>query len=1026
MARQRYAVALASVVAGFLVRFALGAYVGANVPFATLLPPVMFAAWYGGFGPGMLAAVLSVVGAFCLILPFPFPPGPTTSADLGRTGIFLGFSIFNSVLSQALRRSRARSEEHLRLLTIETDRLKRTEQELAESNREALHGRDLLHITLSSIGDAVISTNAVKRVTFLNAVAQQLTGWSQHDALGRQISEIFSIRHELTRLAIENPVDTAIRENAAVSLGDHTILVSKDGREIPIEESAAPIRDEDQRVLGAILVFRDVTERRKSSEALKNSEARLQLALDTGEIGVWDWDVINNRLEWSDLVYDFHGVEHGKPPGRMDDYVELIHPDDREPVTRAIAAALQDGTRYGVDFRVNQPNGGVRWISTTAQVFRNGAGDPVRMLGALTDITARKQADSELRRQWHNFDTALSYTPDFTYTFDLDGRFTYVNRALLALWQKPLEEAVGKNFFDLGYPDELAARLQRQVQEVIDTRLPLRDQTPFTSPTGDTGQYEYIFVPVCGIDGTVEAVAGSTRDTTERSKSEEAVRKSEERLTLALEAGGGVGTWDWDVPSDRVYCDPRFAALFSLEQKTTVTGAPIAEFISHIHPDDRERIAASIWTAAETGGDYSEEYRVIEPDGFRWVHARGRCHLDEAGKPSRFPGVAFDISERKRSEEKLRESQQRMRAIYDGTYEYIGLLAPDGTLLEANRAFLGFANMKREDVLGRRFWDTPWFAFTPGASGAVKEAIKRAAEGEFIRFEALITNPEGENQTFDLSFYPVRNENDEVILIVPEGRNITELKRAEEELRRSNQGLVRANRELEEFAYVASHDLQEPLRMVNIYTQLLVRELGDGNEKLHQFAGFVTQGVSRMETLIRDLLTLSRTADQAEAGPVGTANLAASLAESLVVLKSRIDDCGAVITVTNLPAVTGETSQISHVFQNLISNALKYHKPGKAPEIHISAVQHNNEWMISIRDNGIGFDQSYAERIFGLFKRLHRDEYPGTGLGLAICKRIVERYGGRIWAESQPDEGATFYFTLRTAAESSQASTARP
>ena len=220
------------------------------------------------------------------------------------------------------------------------------------------------------------------------------------------------------------------------------------------------------------------------------------------------------------------------------------------------------------------------------------------------------------------------------------------------------------------------------------------------------------------------------------------------------------------------------------------------------------------------------------------------------------------------------------------------------------------------------------------------------------------------------------------------------------------------NRELEEFAYVASHDLQEPLRMVNIYTQMIVKKAASGSkEDLSQYSGFVHEGVKRMEVLIRDLLTFSRTI-HAEAMPIGIADLSAALREAMSVLKGRIEEAGAVVTMSALPCTRGETSQIAHVFQNVLSNALKYRKIDVPPEVRISAAREGEQWVISIRDNGIGFDQQYAKRIFGLFKRLHKEEYPGTGLGLAICQRIVERYGGRMWAEAQIGDGATFYISL--------------
>jgi PAS domain S-box-containing protein len=985
-----YGVAVCSVLAGLAARLALAGMLDSSVPFVTFFPAVMFAVWFGGLGPAVLAALLSVVAASYFVIP-PYNLIPSNSADIIRAGTFAGFSIFICALYEALRKSRG---------------------ERKESKRAAERDRDMLQTTLSSIGDAVLATDENGRVTYLNRVAQELTGWSQEDAAGKPISDVFSVRKEGTGLAVENPVDRVIREGVRVVLASDTVLISRDGRQIPIEDSAAPICDDHRRVFGVALVFRDVTARRKAENALKTSEERLKLALDAGGIGVWDWDVVQNRDEWSDRIYDILGVERGKHAGRVEDFTELIHPDDRERIKAAIRAAMERDAAYDVEYRVVHPNGSLHWVSSMAQVFRNKKNEPIRMLGATRDITARKHSEAQRLQQWHTFDTALSYTPDFTYIFDLEGRFTYVNRALLSLWQKPLEEAVGRNFFDLGYPAELAERLQRQIQEVIETQKPVRDQTLFTGPTGESRHYEYIFVPVLAPDGRVEAVAGSTRDITDRIIAEEALRASEERLTLALEAGGGIGAWDWDVPGDRVYCNPEFARMFSVDPESAAAGAPLAEFVAHIHADDRGRVGEKIERAMETGGDLREEYRVVQPDGSaRWVQVRGRCHLDEAGKPMRFPGVAFDVSDRKHAEEALRQSQDRLRAVYDGSYEYMGLLDIDGTLLDCNPASLTFANNTRADVIGRPFWETPWFSATPGMPEMVRGAIARARAGEFLRMEMLWIRPSGEGRTFDFSLYPVRNEQGQVALMVPEGRDITDRKRAEEEVRRANEELKRVNRELEEFAYVASHDLQEPLRMVNIYTQLILSDIHRDPTKIGEYAGFVQRGVERMEGLIHDLLTFSR-AVQDEERPIGDADLSDSLNEALSVLKNRIEESGCTITADRLPTVRGDTSQMSHVFQNLLSNAMKYRKPDVLPRVHISVARDGDYWVVAVRDNGLGFEPQYAERIFGLFKRLYKEEYPGTGLGLAICKRIVERYGGRIWAEGRPGEGAVFYFSL--------------
>ena len=202
--------------------------------------------------------------------------------------------------------------------------------------------------------------------------------------------------------------------------------------------------------------------------------------------------------------------------------------------------------------------------------------------------------------------------------------------------------------------------------------------------------------------------------------------------------------------------------------------------------------------------------------------------------------------------------------------------------------------------------------------------------------------------------------------------------------------------------------------MVNIYSQLLIRELGPSTTgEPARYADFIHVGVRRMEELIRDLLSYSQTTHTMNDAGQGRADLDSALGTALKALATSVDESGAVITAEALPAVAGNETQIAHVFLNLLGNAIKYRKAGGVPQIRITAERRAGEWLIAVKDNGIGFEQAQAAKVFGLFKRLHRSEqYPGTGLGLAICKRIIERYRGRIWAESEPGVGSTFFFAL--------------
>jgi light-regulated signal transduction histidine kinase (bacteriophytochrome) len=251
-----------------------------------------------------------------------------------------------------------------------------------------------------------------------------------------------------------------------------------------------------------------------------------------------------------------------------------------------------------------------------------------------------------------------------------------------------------------------------------------------------------------------------------------------------------------------------------------------------------------------------------------------------------------------------------------------------------------------------------------------------------------------------------------VIQVVHVQRNITDRKLAEQERERLLSDLARSNKELEHFAYVASHDLQEPLRMVTSFLQLLQRRYeGRLDEKADEYIHFAVDGVDRMHNLIEALLSYSRiTKRGAEFKPV---NADHALSHALANLTAAIAETGATVTTDSLPTISGDETQLVQLFQNLIGNGIKYQKAGARAVVHISAKQDGANWVFSVQDNGIGIEAQHFDAVFQIFQRLHtRSQYPGTGIGLAICKRIVERHHGRIWIESSPGQGTTFFFTM--------------
>jgi light-regulated signal transduction histidine kinase (bacteriophytochrome) len=277
--------------------------------------------------------------------------------------------------------------------------------------------------------------------------------------------------------------------------------------------------------------------------------------------------------------------------------------------------------------------------------------------------------------------------------------------------------------------------------------------------------------------------------------------------------------------------------------------------------------------------------------------------------------------------------------------------------------------------------------------------------------EIINRRKDGSLYTEEQTITPVRGVGGEIDHFIAIKQDVTERKRAQAELAQQAQRLARSNAELEQFAYVASHDLQEPLRMVASYTQLLAKRYrGKLDSDADEFIAYAVDGATRMQALINDLLAFSRIGRSGRRRE--PTDCSGVLGRVLTDLKVTIEESGAVVTHGTLPEVMGDAAQLQQVFQNLISNAIKV-RGQEPPRIHVSCERSGDDWLFSVRDNGIGIDPQYADRIFVIFRRLHsKAEYPGTGIGLAICRRVVERHGGRIWLESEPGKGSTFFFTL--------------
>jgi len=404
-------------------------------------------------------------------------------------------------------------------------------------------------------------------------------------------------------------------------------------------------------------------------------------------------------------------------------------------------------------------------------------------------------------------------------------------------------------------------------------------------------------------------------------------------------------------------------------------------------------------------GRHEEQGMRVRKNGSRFLASVSFTALrDRNGNLRGFSEFSHDLSE-------SQESEAKYRGLLEAAPDAMVVVDQGGKIVLLNVQAEKQFGYSRDELVGQRVTNIIPEGF---AERLIADGTRSAAEAlaQQIGTGIELTGRRKDGSDFPIEIMLSPLENAEGTLVTAAIRNITERKQSEVRLVNTVGELKRSNDELQQFAYVASHDLQEPLRMVASYTQLLAqRYKGRLDSDADEFIAYAVDGSNRMQALIRDLLTYSRAGTNGKA--LQQISSSSALEEALTNLRATIEESGAIVTQDSLPAVTVDETQLTQVFQNLVGNAVKY-RTAEALRVHVSASSNgSHEWIFSVKDNGLGIDPQYFQRIFVIFQRLHgREEFKGTGIGLSICKKIVERLGGKIWVESQPEKGSTFYFTL--------------
>lgn len=628
----------------------------------------------------------------------------------------------------------------------------------------------------------------------------------------------------------------------------------------------------------------------------------------------------------------------------------------------------------------------------------------------------------------------------------LQGRrfvVAFANDQMLEMWDRQSDEVINLPIFQ-AFPETQSLGYEALLTRVYATGEKAILPEEYVKIRRNGREEDLIFKTVCEAvresDGTITGIMILSEEITDEVMSRRRIEESEIRHKLAIEAAS-IGTFDWDIKTDKFQASPRVGVIFGFEAGYAVSHQ---ELLNRIHPGDMA-VRARAHKHAVASGSLLYEARVVWPDdSLHWVRFNGKLLSDQHGEPMRMYGTLLDISDQKSATERLEElvqqrsrvlqernvelrnSEERYHRVVEEVQDYaIILLDRDGIIVNWNKGAEQLKQFDESDVLGKHF---RIFATKEDRSKKVPEMLlQEAFETGRSMHEGWRLKKDGSRFWGSIVITALHDDKNNVTGFTKVTRDLSERRTAEEKMLSYTLELEAQNKELEQFAYVASHDLQEPLRKIRTFTELVQQNIHD-HAFVEKYFSKIHASAHRMSELIRSVLTYSKISkDNSLVEAVDLNEVMKSVVSDFELL---IEEKHAQITYENLPTVMGISVQLGQLFSNLISNGLKFST--RDPVIRItsrrlfideitanSALVLSDYYEICVTDNGIGFEQQYEKKVFNMFQRLHRKEqYAGTGIGLALCKKIVETHHGTIKAKSAPGEGTSFCVTL-PAAESS-------
>ena len=693
-------------------------------------------------------------------------------------------------------------------------------------------------------------------------------------------------------------------------------------------------------------------------------------------------------------------------------FQDITHEDDLESDLGYLEKLIKDEIKtYKMPKRYYTKSGEIIWINLSVSKVLNTDGSIKHFISQIENINDVKLSELALKNEKERLANVLDGTNAGTWELDMQTGETVYNERWAAIAGYTLEELKPINLNtwrelvhleDLKKSDEklLACFENNETYYDCECRLKHKD-----------GHYVWVLdrgkVISRTEDGKPLLMSGTQTDISAIKNAEQTVREKQALLETILNSID-VGIVACNVAGELTIFNKAIKDMHGLPLEAIRED----KWAQHYDLYDAEGSAVltteqiPLCQALNNGQVTTKQISIIPRDRQRLVlKTSGSQIKDENGTVYGAVVALHDITEQNKIEKLLAFNEKRFRGIFNATHQLMGFLDVDGNIIETNDTSLKFAGAKAEDVIGKKFWDGPWWYHSKTEQVRLQVAFSEAKTGRLVQYETTHINAEGKQITILFNLKPLFDDDENVIAIISEGRPIQDIADARKRLNEKNE-------ELQQFAALASHDLKEPLRMIKSFMQLLKKNYAVKlDDKANKYIDFAVDGAERMNSFIKDLLAYSNTgSEEIPREQVNTQTLVDDIAG---MQKAVLLEKSAVLKYENLPTIIAHKTPLTLVLQNLINNALKYQPVNANPIITITAEDKKDYWQFAVKDNGIGIEEQYLIKIFDLFKRLHvNGEYSGTGMGLATCKKIVQQHGGNIWVTSKPGQGSTFYFTF--------------